>query len=115
MQEATIVIAAFVGAQVRILHPIFKRVKSSVLVVFVFPVPGGPHRSSTADLWLQCILWRHARIALVCDSFNLEVTLVTNFSSQLSPLCAQQRPPSSSIYCTTSEKENGQTKSPIIN
>ena len=99
--EATSLIATFVGAQVRVLYPILRRVKSRVPVVFVLPVPGGPHISSTDNLWLQSILRRQARTALFWDSFSFEVILVVNFSSQLPSLCAEQRSQSSSFCCST--------------
>lgn len=57
-------IAAFVGAQVRVLHFNCRRVHNNMLRVLVFPVLGGPQLSSTLDMWLHSILRTDLTIAL---------------------------------------------------
>ena len=65
-------IAVLVGAHVRVLHVFPRRTFRTAPIVLVFPVPGGPHTSSTEDVCQQLLAEIQLMAALDCDGLSLK-------------------------------------------
>lgn len=70
-RDATSTTAVFVGAQVSVLWFLTSIAHRSVLMVFVFPVPGGPQIRRTEELRC-CIADTQSSTATFCDLLSLK-------------------------------------------
>jgi hypothetical protein len=70
IRDATSSTAVLVGAQVSVLKPLMSIAHKIVLMVFVLPVPGGPHMSFKEGEWFS-ITETQSATAFSCESFRL--------------------------------------------
>jgi hypothetical protein len=71
--DATSSTAVLVGAQVSVLGPLMSIAHRIVLMVFVLPVPGGPHMSFREGGWFS-ITETQSATASSCESFRLNIS-----------------------------------------